>query len=121
MPNGEHSIGGLTNGFVPTLVVSTFLMGSSFVAGKILLLQGFEPMVLVGWRFLVAAMATLPFVILSPGSKGGRLVPAGTTLRDAGWVFLIGLLQTAAVMGLLFLAMRSISASTAAILLFTNP
>jgi drug/metabolite transporter (DMT)-like permease len=33
----------------------------------------------------------------------------------------IGLLQTAAVMGLLFLAMQWISASTAAILLFTNP
>ena len=121
MSSEERSIGSIANGFVPTLVISTFLMGSSFVAGKILLSQGFEPMILVGWRFFVAAMATLPFVILSPEPKGRRLVPAGTTFRDAGWVFLIGLLQTAAVMGLLFLAMRSISASTAAILLFTNP
>lgn len=36
-------------------------------------------------------------------------------------IALIGLLQTAAVMSLLFLAMQSISASAAAILLFTNP
>ncbi|WP_295953269.1 DMT family transporter [Rhodoferax sp.] len=107
--------------FVLTLLAATFLMGSSFIAGKILLQGGFSPMVLVGWRFLVAAAATLPLVLLDAGPLGQALLPSAMTLRDALVVVLIGLLQTAAVMGLLFVAMRTIAASTAAILLFTNP
>jgi drug/metabolite transporter (DMT)-like permease len=108
-------------GFIATLVASTFLMGSSFVAGKILLLGGFSPMILVGWRFLVAAFAALPAVYLESDRPLKALFPPSISGRDAGVIALIGLLQTAAVMGLLFLAMTSISASTAAILLFTNP
>src|SRR3546814_15515475 len=54
--------------FFITLIASTFLMGSSFVAGKILIQQGFPTMMLVGWRFLVAALATLPLVLLDKGS-----------------------------------------------------
>lgn len=107
--------------FVLTLLAATFLMGSSFIAGKILLQGGFSPMVLVGWRFLVAAVATLPLVLLDAGPLGKALLPPAMTLRDAMAVVVIGLLQTAAVMGLLFVAMRTIPASTAAILLFTNP
>jgi drug/metabolite transporter (DMT)-like permease len=42
-------------------------------------------------------------------------------VHDIALVAVIGLIQTSAVMVLLFVAMRSISASTAAILLFTNP
>lgn len=108
-------------GFILTLIASTFLMGSSFVAGKILIHEGFFPMILVGWRFLVAAAATLPFVLLDKGSLRAALLPVRTGLRDVSLVIVIGLVQTAAVMGLLFWAMQSISASTAAILLFTNP
>ncbi len=96
-------------------------MGSSFVAGKILLQQGFTPMILVGWRFLVAALATLPLVLAGERNIVAALLPAKAGLRDVALVILIGLLQTAAVMGLLFWAMQFISASTAAILLFTNP
>ncbi|QKP78665.1 DMT family transporter [Methyloligella sp. GL2] len=96
-------------------------MGSSFIAGKILLQDGFPPMVLVGWRFVVAALATLPIIAFQPGSFGASLKPAALGWREAGLIMLIGLLQTAGVLGLLFLAMVSISASTAAILLFTNP
>ena len=107
-------------GFIATLLGATFLMGSSFIAGKLLLQAGVPAFLLVGWRFLVAALATLPLVLLE-GRFWRALVPAGLTLRQGGTVVLIGLLQTAAVMGLLFLAMRTISASTAAILLFTNP
>lgn len=106
--------------FLP-LIASTFLMGSSFVAGKILIHQGFLPMILVGWRFLVAAVATLPLVFLDEGRIDTALFPRSLRLRDAALVILIGLLQTAAVMGLLFWAMQFVSASTAAILLFTNP
>jgi drug/metabolite transporter (DMT)-like permease len=106
--------------FIIVLLGSTFLMGSSFVAGKILLQNGFPALLLVGWRFLVAALATLPLAFL--GGAGWRgLRPPHAGLRDGVLVILIGLLQTAAVMGLLFVAMRSISAATAAILLFTNP
>lgn len=108
-------------GFFVILVTSTFLMGSSFVSGKILLAQGFAPMSLVGWRFLVAALATLPLARLDNRSLRAALVPRGMRARDVALVALIGLTQTAAVMGLLFLSMRSISAATAAILLFTNP
>src|SRR3546814_101026 len=107
--------------FFITLIASTFLMGSSFVAGKILIQQGFPTMMLVGWRFLVAALATLPLVLLDKGSLRQALFPRRVGLRDLSLVILIGLVQTAAVMGLLFWAMQFVSASTAAILLFTNP
>ncbi|WP_333793445.1 DMT family transporter [Hyphomicrobium sp.] len=107
--------------FFIILIASTFLMGSSFVAGKILIQQGFDPMILVGWRFLVAALATLPLVLLDKGNLRQVLFPRRASLRDIALVILIGLVQTAAVMGLLFWAMQFVSASTAAILLFTNP
>jgi drug/metabolite transporter (DMT)-like permease len=107
--------------FVATLIASTFLMGSSFIAGKILLQDGFQPMVLVGWRFMVAAAATLPLVLLHGEPFLNACLPPNFGLRNYSVVLLIGVLQTAAVMGLLFVAMRLISASTAAILLFTNP
>jgi len=110
-----------TVSFVLTLLAATFLMGSSFVAGKILVAAGYPPMVLVGWRFLVAALATLPLVAIYEGSLGQALIPAGLSARDAALVAVIGLFQTAGVMSLLFYSMRTISASSAAILLFTNP
>jgi|APEBP8051072433_1049376.scaffolds.fasta_scaffold01136_8 drug/metabolite transporter (DMT)-like permease len=107
--------------FILILLASTFLMGSSFVAGKILLTGGVPPMLLVGWRFLGAALATLPLIFLGRTSFLKVLLPPGMDRRQAGIVVVIGLLQTGAVMGLLFAAMQFISASTASILLFTNP
>lgn len=109
-------------GFVTTLVAATFLMGSSFISGKILLDDGFTPILLVGWRFFVAALATLPLVVwFSGGRPLAAHQPAPPIRPDAANVVLLGLLQTAAVMGLIFVALRAIPASTAAILLFTNP
>ncbi|MFD0985745.1 DMT family transporter [Methyloligella solikamskensis] len=108
-------------GFVVALIAATFLMGSSFIAAKILLNDGFPPIVLVGWRFVVAALATLPIIAFEPAGFTPSLVPGTLGLRETALIMLIGLLQTTAVLGLLFLAMVSISASTAAILLFTNP
>jgi len=104
-----------------TLLAATFLMGSSFVSGKILLEQGFPPFLLVGWRFFVAALATLPLVLLDGQAFFPALFPRGARGRELLIVALIGLAQTAAVMSLLFLAMRTLSAAAAAILLFTNP
>lgn len=108
-------------GFLSTLLAATFLMGSSFVAGKILLLDGFPALALVGWRFLVAALATLPLVWLAERRGWAALWPARMGWRHAVVVLVIGLLQTGAVMGLLFIGMRQIPAATAAILLFSNP
>ena len=107
--------------YVITLLAATFLMGSGFVAGKILITEGFPPMMLVGWRFLVAALATLPLVAICEQRVTTALVPAHLRLRDAALIVVIGLFQTAGVMCLLFYAMRFVSASIAAILLFTNP
>lgn len=108
-------------GFAVTILASTFLMGSSFVSGKVLLNQGFEPLMLVGARFLLAALATLPLVMLEGRSWAAALLPRHLNARQMLVIAVIGLTQTAAVMSLLFLAMRHVSASTAAILLFTNP
>ena len=49
-------------GFVVALFAAAFLLGSSFIAGKMLLNDGFPSLILVGYRFLVAAFATLPLV-----------------------------------------------------------
>jgi drug/metabolite transporter (DMT)-like permease len=106
--------------YVVILLGSTFLMGSSFVAGKILLSAGLPALLLVGFRFLVAALGALGLVAWEGGSLRG-LVPKGLSRRDCLNVAVIGLLQTGAVMGLLFLAMREIPAPMAALLLFTNP
>lgn len=108
-------------GFFAILVASTFLMGSSFIAGKILLAHGVPALLLVGWRFFVAALATLPLLWLAERSMVRALWPPAMQRSQVAVVLAIGLLQTAAVMGLLFVGMRWIPAATAAILLFSNP
>lgn len=97
--------------YVAVLVLATFFMGSSFVAGKILLAT-VPPLPLVAWRFLLAAAALLPLAL-----KDG-LPPPRSTWRG---IVAVGLLQTTLVMGLLFLALETIPASAASILLFTAP
>ena len=96
------------------LVLATFLMGSSFIAGKILLADGYPALLLVGWRFLLAALATLPLLWLQSKPVPGLVRLRDLDARGAAIVVLIGLLQTAAVMGLLFLSMRTISAANCA-------
>lgn len=108
-------------GFYATLLGATFLMGSSFIAGKILLGHGVPAILLVGWRFLLAAIATVPLLAMARVPLRAQLWPPAMASRQAWTVALIGLLQTAAVMGLLFVGMRSIPAAAAAILLFSNP
>jgi drug/metabolite transporter (DMT)-like permease len=96
-------------------------MGSSFIAGKILLQDQFPPLLLVGWRFLVAALITLPLIFISSRFSVSVVVPPHLGVRHYVTVVAIGLIETTAAMGLLYLAMRRISATTAAVLLFTNP
>jgi drug/metabolite transporter (DMT)-like permease len=102
------------NGFYTAIVGATFCMGTSFVASKILL-QTVPPFTLVGWRFFLAAIATLPVIFLLKQRFEG--------ISTQNWrqIAIVGLLQTAGTMGFLFLSMLYISASTAAILLSTNP
>lgn len=97
--------------YVAVLLLATFFMGSSFVAGKVLLAK-VPPMPLVAWRFLVAAAALLPLAL-----RDGLVPPR----EVRGGIVVVGLLQTTAVMCLLFLALETISASAASILLFTAP
>jgi drug/metabolite transporter (DMT)-like permease len=102
--------------YLATLTTATFLMASSFVAGKILL-QKIPPLALVGWRFILAAAALAAIAAIVTGRPPLRL------MRTRQWsiVVLIGVLQTAATMGLMFLALRRISPAATAIIVFTNP
>jgi drug/metabolite transporter (DMT)-like permease len=99
--------------------LATFLLGSSFVAGKILLARGVPATILMGWRFFAAALCTLPFAIAEVRSNFKAFFPP--TIRDAAKIAAIGLLQTTAVMGTLLLAMKFIPVSTAALLQYTSP
>jgi drug/metabolite transporter (DMT)-like permease len=107
--------------FTLALIGSVLLMGSSFVAGKILLQDGFPPLLLVGWRFLLAALFTLPLILIKSSFSLSVIVPPQFGARHYATVVVIGLIETTAAMGLLYLAMGRISATTAAVLLFTNP
>jgi drug/metabolite transporter (DMT)-like permease len=100
-------------------LTATFLMGSSFIAGRILLEQGVPATLLMGWRFFVAACCTLPFALVERTRDMTPLMPI--SFSDALKTLIIGLLQTTSVMGTLMLAMKFIPASTAAILQFSNP
>lgn len=104
------------------LVAATFLMASSFVAGKILL-TAVPPFPLIGWRFLLAAAATLPLALVAGRREGtgARATALPTTMNSLLATLSVGVLQTAAVMGLMFWALQTITAGEAAILLFTNP
>ena len=95
------------------IVLTTFLMGSSFTVVKMGLSYS-SPLLLAALRFLVAGvlMAILVFIIRRPHPKG-----------KVSWmkIGLIGALQTAGVMGCIFLSLRTITAGESSILTFTNP
>jgi drug/metabolite transporter (DMT)-like permease len=101
--------------YFTTIVFATFFMGSSFIASKILL-RDVPPFTLVGYRFILAALVMLPLMILT-----GKQDTIGWNKRNIPFAMLIGLLQTASTMGLLFVSLQYISAANAAILLITNP
>jgi drug/metabolite transporter (DMT)-like permease len=101
--------------YFTTLVFSTFFMGSSFIASKILLRE-VPPFTLVGYRFILAALVMSPLMILT-----SQRDTIGWNKRNVPLAMVVGLLQTASTMGLLFVSMQYISAANAAILLATNP
>jgi drug/metabolite transporter (DMT)-like permease len=107
--------------YFAALLGATLLMASSFIAGKAVLATGIPSFLLLSSRFALATLATLPLVRLDgPGFLTRLMPPAFGAWR---WIVLalIGIVQTAGVMGFLFLGLRTISPSTTAILIFTNP
>ncbi|WP_286180684.1 DMT family transporter [Bacillus sp. ISL-37] len=97
--------------FIVLVVVTTFLMGSSFTVGKIGL-NYVSPLLLVGLRFTIAGL--LMAVLVRKKLKPKKLA-------NWGRIFTIGLMQTAGVMGCIFLSLRTITAGESSILTFTNP
>ncbi|MBD8015601.1 DMT family transporter [Planococcus wigleyi] len=95
------------------VVLTTGLMGSSFVVAKIGLTY-ISPLLLAGLRFVIAGCIMLLFVRLfkrkQPANKG-----------EWGKLILIGAIQTAGVMGSIFLSLRTITSGESAILTFMNP
>ncbi len=126
-PASAEQVGRVGWAYIGVLLLSTFLMGSSFVVGKILL-RSEAPFPLGGWRFVLAAAATLPLVVVERVGRGRQSKNPTMTLNvhlplwgRIVMVIIIGLLQTTAVIGLIFWALQFISAGEASILLFTNP
>ncbi|MCC3375314.1 DMT family transporter [Cohnella sp. REN36] len=97
--------------YASLVVLATALMGSSFAVGK-LGLAYFSPLLLVGLRFSLAGALMAIWV-------GRRRLPAA----PSGWakIAAVGACQTAAVMGCIFLSLRTITAGESSILTFANP
>lgn len=99
--------------FTLLILLTTFLMGSSFAVGKIGLFYS-SPLLLAGLRFTLAGFIMAVIVVAlkrpHPATKGN-------------WIkmLIIGAFQTAGVMGCIFLSLRTITASESSILTFTNP
>ncbi|OPG16280.1 DMT family transporter [Ferroacidibacillus organovorans] len=93
------------------VLITTALMGSSFAVGKIGL-EYVSPLLLVGIRFTLAGMLMSLFVARRQHPK-----------TVIGWLQMavIGLFQTAGVMGCIFISLRTITASESSILTFMNP
>jgi drug/metabolite transporter (DMT)-like permease len=103
------------------VIGSILLMASSFIVAKMLLQHDVPPLLLAGWRFLLAAPIALLLILISSRKSVSDFVPSHFAVRDYATIGVIGLLQTTAAIGLLYMAMRRVSATTAAVLMFTNP
>ncbi|AVK84787.1 EamA family transporter [Lysinibacillus sp. B2A1] len=99
--------------FIALLVLTTFLMGSSFAIVKLGLPYS-SPLLLAALRFILAGiiMAVIVIVFRRPHPTS-----------NSSWmkILIIGACQTAGVMGCIFFSLRTITASESSILTFTNP
>lgn len=99
--------------FFSLIVFTTFLMGSSFAVIK-LGMPYISPLMMAALRFTSAGiiMGIAVYLLKRPHPKSAKQ-----------WqqIMLIGTLQTAGVMGCIFLSLRTITASESSILTFTNP
>lgn len=95
------------------VIMTTGLMGSSFAVGKIGLTY-VSPLLLVALRFSIAGMVMAAIVkILNR--------PHPEKLKHWLQIAIIGFFQTAAVMGCIFMSLRTITSGESSILTFTNP
>lgn len=99
--------------FCLLVILTTGLMGSSFTIGKLGLAYS-SPLLLVALRFTLAGiiMATIVKILNKPHP---------VKAIDWLWLVLIGLFQTAFVMGCIFMALRTITSGETSILTFMNP
>lgn len=99
--------------FTTLILLTTFLMGSSFAVVKIGLPYS-SPLLLAALRFTLAGlmMAVIVFILKRPHP---------TSIKSWIKILVIGAFQTAGVMGCIFLSLRTITASESSILTFTNP
>lgn len=99
--------------FCLLVILTTGLMGSSFTIGKLGLAYS-SPLLLVAMRFTLAGiiMATIVKILNKPHP---------VEAIDWVWLVLIGLFQTAFVMGCIFMALRTITSGETSILTFMNP
>jgi probable blue pigment (indigoidine) exporter len=99
--------------FTLLVLLTTFLMGSSFAVGKIGLSFS-TPLLLAALRFILAGFIMVVIVIVLK-----RKHP--TSKENWIRVLIIGTFQTAGVMGCIFLGLRTITSGESSILTFTNP
>jgi probable blue pigment (indigoidine) exporter len=99
--------------FTLLVILTTFLMGSSFAVGKIGLCFS-TPLLLAALRFILAGFIMVVIVIVLK-----RKHP--TSKENWIRVLIIGTFQTAGVMGCIFLGLRTITSGESSILTFTNP
>ena len=99
-------------GFLPAILLSTLLMGSSFPSAAVLLVSGADALSLVSMRFLIASLAAWAMVGLFRNT-GEPLVP----WRVAA---LIGFFQTFGVMAPVHVALGSEAPPVVAAIVFSN-
>ncbi|MFJ7685322.1 DMT family transporter [Peribacillus butanolivorans] len=99
--------------FTLLILLTTFLMGSSFAVGKIGLSYS-SPLLLAALRFTLAGLLMVVIVIALKR-------PHPESRRNWIKMLIIGTFQTTGVMGCIFLSLRTITASESSILTFTNP
>lgn len=95
------------------VILTTALMGSSFAIGKIGLAYT-SPMLLAAIRFILAGLIMAIIVKLIKRPHPSKTI-------DWAKLAIIGLFQTAGVMGCIFVGLRTISAGELSILTFMNP
>lgn len=99
--------------FTTLILLTTFLMGSSFAVVKLGLPYS-SPLLLAALRFTLAGLMMAVIVLILKR-------PHPTSIKSWIKILVIGAFQTAGVMGCIFLSLRTITASESSILTFTNP
>ncbi|AJY76955.1 DMT family transporter [Paenibacillus beijingensis] len=97
--------------FAVLILFNTLVAGLNFPIGK-MGLEFASPLLLLGLRFIAAGLLMLPFVVKRPHPH-----------EPVRWlqIGMIGLFQSALVLGFIYLSMKTIPSSTSSILSSTNP